>query len=92
MTRIPAECFHPSEYIQDELDARGWTLDDLATRMGGDRALNRLSLSLYFTVGPGEPDLLLGDCIDLQRAFGVSAQFFRNLEKSWRDWKKGGEA
>ncbi len=81
--RISAEVFHPSEFIIDEMEARGWDLDELARRMGGDFAINRLSLDLYFIVGPKEPDLLIGDGEDFALAFGVSAEFFRNLEAAW---------
>lgn len=31
---IPVEPFSPGEYIQDELDARGWTRLELANRLG----------------------------------------------------------
>ena len=31
--RIPAEAFHPSVFIREEMAARGWTVDDLAIRM-----------------------------------------------------------
>jgi plasmid maintenance system antidote protein VapI len=82
--RMPAEVFHPSEFIRDEMDARGWTRDDLALRMGGDFAINRVGLELYFEAGPTEPDLLIGDGKDFARAFGVSAEFFLNLERAWR--------
>ena len=34
---VPAEPIHPGEYIQDELDAREWTQDDLAAIMGMSR-------------------------------------------------------
>jgi HTH-type transcriptional regulator / antitoxin HigA len=31
--RVPAEVFPPGEFIREELDARGWTPDDLARIM-----------------------------------------------------------
>lgn len=34
---VPAEPFPPGEYIQDEIDARGWTHDDLASVLGMSR-------------------------------------------------------
>lgn len=85
--RVQAECFHPSRYIQDELDERGWTLDDLAIRMGGDFGINRVALDFYFEVGPTEPNLLLGDHTSRQLcvAFDVSPQLFLNLHAAWRD-------
>lgn len=78
---------HPSELIQEELDERGWTRDDLALRMGGATSLNRLTLDMYFDVGPNEPNLLLGEetSRQLAKAFGVSPKFFLDLHSAWRD-------
>lgn len=88
-TRAPAEVFHPSIFIQEEMDARGWDRCELARRMGGDYRQRRLEIDLYFEVGPAEPNLLIGDAEDLARAFGVSAEFFRNLEAAWRRQQPG---
>lgn len=78
---------HPSFFIQEELDARGWTLDILAMRMGPEFGFNRLSLDMYFDVGPTEPNLLLGDVTSKQlgRAFNVSSEFFLKLHQRWRE-------
>ncbi len=82
--RIPAEAFHPSVFIKDELRARRWSKAKLAARMGGDTAINLLALDMYFIVGPGEPGCRLGDMVfQLGAAFGVSPAYFRNLEKAW---------
>ena len=83
--RKSAEVFHPSVYIKDELEARGWTLDMLAMRMGPEFGINRLSLDFYFEFGPTEPNMRIGEVSAkaLGRAFGVSPQFFLNMEKEW---------
>jgi plasmid maintenance system antidote protein VapI len=87
--RIPAECWHPSVFMQEEMDARGWTRDDLATEMRCPNwGVTRLSLDLYFEAGPVEPDMLLGDGEDFARAFGTSAEFWLNLEAAWRKHAK----
>ena len=85
-TETTVEPVHPSVFIQDELDERGWSRDDLAIRMGGEFGMNRLALDMYFEVGPGEPDLLLGEetALQLARAFDVSPQFFLRLHDAWR--------
>lgn len=85
-TRVPAEVFHPSEFIQDEMDARGWDRDDLATQMvgmvGGEAwGLARLSLDFYLEIGAANPDLRIGQ--ESARAFGTSAVFWTNLETAW---------
>ena len=78
------EAFHPSEYIQEELEARGWTMDMLVARMGGDEKEQRLAMDIYMCT-PHDPGVLLGDdgAADLERAFGVSKQFWLNLERAW---------
>ena len=77
--------FHPSEFIQDELDARGWSLDELAVRMGGDFQVNRIALDFYMTIGPSERGLRIGKdtAAQLGGAFGTSAELWLNLERLW---------
>ena len=55
--RTPAEVFHPSVFIEDELKARGWTRDMLAMRMGPEFGIHRLSLDFYLDCCPTEPDM-----------------------------------
>lgn len=76
---------HPSKFIKEEMAARRWTMDMLARRMGHDFGVNRLSLDLYFEVGPTDRNLRLGDgaALALASAFGVSPTFFLNLERFW---------
>lgn len=85
-TAAPAEAFHPSEFIAEELEARGWSQDYLAVRMGGDPAINLLTLDMYRIVGPKDPRMRLGEATAaaLGQAFGVSPQLFLNLEDAWR--------
>ena len=77
---------HPSEFIGEELEARGWTRDILAVRMGGNASINRLALDMYFEVGPTAPDMGLGSdtAVQLGQAFSVSPSYFLNLEIAWR--------
>lgn len=74
---------HPSSFVLEELEARGWSLDRLAIEMGGDAALNRLALDFWITVQ--EPNCRMGEMADqFAQAFGVSVEMFRNLEAAWR--------
>jgi hypothetical protein len=83
--RTPGEVPHPSTFIQEEMDARGWDRWAVAHRMGGDAAMNRLTLDMYFEVGPGKTNMRLGEATarQLGNAFDVSPQFFLNLEAAW---------
>ena len=85
-----SEASHPSEFIQEELDARGWSLNDLALRMQQDDVrTSRLALDIYFEVGPHKTGCRLGKSMaaDIGQAFGVNPQFFINLENTWLESK-----
>ena len=75
--RRPAETFLPGEFIREELDARGWTQDDLAEILGRPtRLVNEL-----ITAKRGiTPETARG----LGEAFGTGAQFWMNLESVYR--------
>lgn len=82
----PARVPHPSEYIQEEMDERGWDRDRLATAMmaadDDNWGIWRLAIDFYFEVGPTERNLRL-DPEAFARAFGVSPELFINLEAAW---------
>ena len=86
--RVPAEVFPLAEYISDELVARGWTTADAAIRMGGATehqiAIDLLCLDLLMCVH--KDNLLVGDRLfaGLSKAFGVSEQYFRAVDDTWR--------
>jgi plasmid maintenance system antidote protein VapI len=86
----PAESFHPSCFIEEELAERGWTVRDLVFRMRRyesekDWAVNCLAVELYMTVQT--VDLLLDDQMaeGFALAFGTSKELFLNLDKQWRE-------
>lgn len=76
------ERFHPSEYLADELQARGWTTRDCAQRMGGDPAVDELALDLLMTC---DPRLRIDEktATGLARAFGTSAETWRKLKAAY---------
>lgn len=80
----PAEAFHPSEYIREEMDARDWGTGTMAARMGGDYHTNKLALEMYLRAGPLDRNLRLGMmAADVARAFGTSVEYWENLERAW---------
>lgn len=83
--RVPAEVFHPSELIRDEMDSRDWGIPTMARKMGGDAGVNRLALEMYFVVGPQNPGCRLGPVMAAQiaKAFGTSIEVWTNLEAAW---------
>lgn len=90
--RTPAEAFPPGEFLRDELDARGWTVTDLVTKIGGDerqQAVNEFAVLLMLTC-PADPGLLVGDDLasDLATAFGGTAVYWTNLDNAWRAWNR----
>ncbi len=79
-----AEVFPPGEFIREELEARGWTQDDLAAILGRPSRL----VSELITAKRGiTPETARG----LGGAFGTSAQLWMNLESTYRLWKSDPE-
>lgn len=77
MSQIPAEIFPPGEFIRDEMEARGWTQDDLANVLGRPRRLVNELLSGKKLITPETARELGG-------AFGTGPEFWMNLESMYR--------
>src|SRR6266404_4569160 len=74
--RISLEPVHPGEYLADELEARGWTQDDLAEVLGRSRNhINRLV--------QGKTAVTPESAHELAKAFGTSAELWMNLQVSY---------
>lgn len=71
------EVFTPGEFVKDELEARGWTQDDLAEILGRPTRLVNEIISGKRGI---TPDTAKG----LSEAFGTTAQLWMNLEASYR--------
>ena len=83
--RIPAEAFHPSEFVIEEAQARGWTRYDLIDRLEQEPGFKIVQFQLYLeglNVELGEDG-----AARLSRVFGTSPEFFLNLERAWLKWK-----
>lgn len=75
--RIPAETFPPGEYLQDELEARGLSLAKFALALG--RAPESLKRLL-----DGKAQLTADIALQLEEALGLDAQYWLNLESTYR--------
>ncbi len=73
----PAEVFPPGEFIREELEARGWSQQDLAEILGRPP---RLVSELIGGKRALTPETAKG----LAQAFGTSAEFWMNLESSYQ--------
>ena len=76
-----AELFHPGEYIREELDARGWTIDDLVSASSFSRLLLEQLIDGRGSITPRV-------AADIARAFGQSPETWLNLQKAY-DRAKG---
>jgi HTH-type transcriptional regulator/antitoxin HigA len=75
--RINAEAFIPGEYIQEELEERGWTQLDLAEIMGRPpQAINEII--------KGKKAITPETAVGLAGAFGTSAHLWLNLESAYQ--------
>jgi hypothetical protein len=89
---LPARVIpHPSYYVLEEMDERGWDRDRLAievvkARPDRDYGITRLAIDFFFGVGPIDPRSRMGELAnDFGAAFGTSSELFTNLERSWLD-------
>ena len=77
MERTPAEVFPPGEFIREEIEARGWSQVELAEILGRPPRLVSELIAGKRAITP-ETAKALGE------AFNTGAQFWMNLESSYR--------
>ena len=74
-----------AKIVQEEMQARGWTADDVARRMGPEShpGLNHLllGLCLYVDEAPLDPET----AAKLGLAFGMPQAFFLTLDQQSRE-------
>lgn len=84
----PTTCFHYTEFILDELEARGWSIQELAIRMNWQAiGIDILALEIAIAV----PECLLDEKFaeKLALVFGTSKELWLNLDTSYRKSKEG---
>ena len=85
----PAEVFHVSEFINEELAERGWSLRDLVFRMRryeseNDWAIEMLAVEMFMIVHEKNIALDQKMADGFGAAFDVSPQLFINMHEAWR--------
>lgn len=83
MKRIPAQCFHPGEFVKDEMEARGWSVYELSEKMSVHYMPPNIAQALIDCKLDITPNIAFG----LRRAFGTSADFWMNVQKAYDSWK-----
>jgi len=74
---MPAETFPPGEFVRDELEARGWTQEDLAEIMGRD-------LRLVNEIITGKRSITPDTARGLGEALDTSGQYWMNIQSSFQ--------
>ena len=72
-----AEALPPGEFIREELEARGWTQNDLAEILGRP-------LAAVNQIIQGKRAVTPKTARELAAAFGTSAELWLNLETAYR--------
>lgn len=74
--RVPAEVFHPGSFVREEIEARGWTVQDLSQKtLIREEVLQELV--------DEKRDMVPGLAHALEDALGVSFGLWMSLQLSW---------
>lgn len=73
---MKAQIFHPAEFVREELDARGWSIETLIELTGCNR-------ERWETLLAEKRSLTLLDAHALSNAFGTGREIWINLQKSF---------
>ncbi|MCH8266482.1 MAG: helix-turn-helix domain-containing protein [Acidobacteria bacterium] len=75
--RSIAEAFPPGEFVKEELEARGWTQEDLAEIIGRQTSVVNAIINAKRAVSPDLAN-------DLGTAFGTGPEYWMNLETMYQ--------
>ena len=73
--------FPPGRLVREELEARGWTQQELANKIG--RPVQAISMIVN-----GRKAITAETAMQLQEAFGASASMWMGLEADWQLYKE----
>ena len=76
MSRVPAEAFPPSEYLVEELKARGWTKLDFVRKSG-------LDLETVEALCSGTRKVTVSVAANIGAAFGQNPATWANLQMAY---------
>ena len=78
--RIPAEVFPPGEFLNDEIEARGWTQYEFAE-------IIRRPVKVVNEIIMGKKGVTIETARELSAALGTSPQYWLNLQTAYDLWK-----
>ena len=86
--RHPAECFHPGEFLAEELAARSWTVAEFTRRC------NQKSRKTWLTTEAAVQEILdrkarvdAVTAFRFHQALGTSAEYWQNLQAAYDSWQ-----
>lgn len=82
-TRKLAQGFPPSEYIKEEMEERGWSIETLAEKTMLGRAYLEPILN-------DKRRITKGSALMLGKAFDTGPEVWENLQAGWDEWKANG--
>ena len=80
-----AECFHPGEFLRDELQERGMNAEALARAISGKR--HAYTVDVIQSVLEEKVSMTEHLSFRLHLLWGTSPAFWMNLQRSYDDWK-----
>lgn len=84
--RTPAEVFPPSEFLRDEMQARGMTGEEDLEQFLFSAGCTPVEVFACLLVLHDDKDLVLDahTAGSLSKAFGTSPEYWMNLDRAWR--------
>ncbi len=80
IARMPAEAFHPGEFLAEELEARGWSVVEFAR-------LSRIPVKQISEIVSGRRSVGIRASMALSAAFdGMRPDYWYRLQESYDQW------